>query len=51
MYEPDFTSRYFAEDFAYGLRFVGETANSLSVNIPIIREIYNWGTYRYNINE
>ena len=40
---PDFTSRYFTEDFPYGMRFIVETAYEQNVAIPTIEEIYQWG--------
>ena len=40
---PDFSSRYFTEDFPYGMRFIVETAHEQDVGIPTIEEIYQWG--------
>ena len=40
---PDFTSRYFTEDFPYGMRFIVETANEENVKIPTIEEVYQGG--------
>lgn len=40
---PDFSSRYFTEDFPYGMRFIVETAQQQDVSIPTIREVYQWG--------
>ena len=40
---PDFTSRYFTEDFPYGMRFIVETAHKQNVEIPTIEEVYQWG--------
>ena len=40
---PDFSSRYFTEDFPYGMRFIVETAHEHDVKIPTIEEIYQWG--------
>ena len=40
---PDFSSRYFTEDFPYGMRFIVETAQKQDVNIPTIEETYRWG--------
>lgn len=40
---PDFESRYFTEDFLYGMRFIVENAEKYGANIPIIAKIYNWG--------
>ena len=42
-YVPDFSSRYFTEDFPYGMRFIVETAERNRVEIPIISMIYKWG--------
>ena len=41
-YEPDFTSRYFTEDFTYGMRFIIETASQKGINMPIISKVYYW---------
>ena len=40
---PDFSSRYFAEDFPYGMRFIVETAHRQNVEIPTIEKVYLWG--------
>lgn len=40
---PDFSSRYFAEDFPYGMRFIVETAHQQNVEIPTIEKVYQWG--------
>lgn len=40
---PDFSSRYFTEDFPYGMRFIVETAHKQGVPIPTIEKIYQWG--------
>ena len=40
---PDFSSRYFTEDFPYGMRFIIETAQKQNVDIPTIKEVYRWG--------
>ena len=42
-YEPDFTSRYFTEDFPYGMRFIVEVAEKYQIEMPIIQHVYNWG--------
>ena len=41
---PDFASRYFTEDFPYGLRYIWELAHQLNVDVPYIDKVYNWGT-------
>ena len=48
-YEPDFSSRYFTEDFPYGMRFIVETANRFNVDIPTINLVYQWGMSQPNI--
>lgn len=40
---PDFTSRYFTEDFPYGMRFIVETACNQHFPIPTIEKVYKWG--------
>lgn len=40
---PDFSSRYFVEDFPYGMRFIVETAHQHNVEIPTIEKVYQWG--------
>jgi len=42
-FEPDFSSRYFTEDYPYGLRFIVETAEKQMVEIKKIKKVYNWG--------
>lgn len=41
---PDFASRYFTEDFPYGMRFIIETAQKQNFPIPTIEKVYHWGT-------
>lgn len=43
---PDFSSRYFTEDFPYGMRFIVETAHTHHVPIPTIEKIYDWGSLK-----
>ena len=40
---PDFHSRYFTEDFPFGMRFIIEVAQEKGVQIPKIKEVYKWG--------
>jgi len=40
---PDFYSRYFTEDFPYGMRFIVETAHEQDVAIPTIEKVCQWG--------
>ena len=45
---PDFASRYFTEDFPYGLRYIWELAHKLNVDVPAIDKVYNWGISKLN---
>ena len=40
---PDFSSRYFTEDFPYGMRFIVKTAQKQNIQIPTIEEVSQWG--------
>lgn len=40
---PDFSSRYFTEDFPYGLRFIKELADENNIDCPTIDRVYKWG--------
>lgn len=40
---PDFESRYFTEDFPYGLRFIYELCRQQQLVTPHIDEVYAWG--------
>ena len=40
---PDFESRYFTEDFPFGLRFIVELARKYNVPTPKIDIVYEWG--------
>lgn len=42
-YVPDFQSRYFTEDFPFGLAFVQRLAHEKGVPSPTIDRIYEWG--------
>lgn len=42
-WQPDINSRYFQEDFLYGLRYIYETAHRLNIEVPVTDKIYNWG--------
>lgn len=39
----DFGSRYFTEDFPYGLRWIKELASQNNLNTPVIDKVYDWG--------
>lgn len=40
---PDYTSRYFTEDFGYGLRFIKMLAERQKLRTPTIDRVYEWG--------
>lgn len=40
---PNFSSRYFTEDFPFGMRFIVETAREHQACIPTIEKVYQWG--------
>ena len=42
-WQPDLSSRYFQEDFNYGLRYIYQEAHRLGVNVPTIDKVYSWG--------
>lgn len=43
---PDFESRYFSEDFPYGLRFIVELAKEKHIDAPNLIEVFEWGISR-----
>lgn len=40
---PDFESRYFKEDFPYGLKYIWQLAHEKSILCPNIDLVYEWG--------
>lgn len=40
---PDFQSRYFTEDFPYGLRYIWQLAHDNNIDCPNIDMVYEWG--------
>ena len=42
---PDLNSRYFTEDFPFGLRFIKNLAEEREIPIPIIIKVYEWGIH------
>lgn len=43
---PDFSSRYFTEDFPYGLRWIKELSDQNYLHLPVIDMVYEWGIER-----
>ncbi len=42
----DYRSRYFTEDFPFGLRWIKELATNYRIDIPVIDVVYQWGMNR-----
>ena len=40
---PDFNSRYFTEDFPWGMRFIVQVAHEQNLSLPIIERVNEWG--------
>lgn len=40
---PDFSSRYFTEDFPHGLKYIWMLAHKHGIETPVIDEVYQWG--------
>ena len=40
---PDYESRYFTEDFPYGLKFIWQLAHEKNIDCPNIDKVYEWG--------
>ncbi len=43
----DFESRYFTEDFPFGLRWIKDLVEDSNVNCPTIDRVYQWGVTLY----
>lgn len=43
---PDFASRYFTEDFPYGLRIIRQQALRHNIAVPVIDRVLTWGLSR-----
>ena len=40
---PNLHSRYFTEDFPYGMRYIVDLAYQNNIDIPVITTVYDWG--------
>ena len=45
-WKADFKSRYFTEDFPFGLRWIKELSEKHNIKTPVIDEVYAWGMSR-----
>lgn len=43
---PDFSSRYFTEDFPFGLKFIKDLMGKHNISSPTIDKVYRWGLSR-----
>lgn len=43
---PDFRSRYFTEDFPYGLKFIIDLSKEMNINCPNLTKVFEWGISR-----
>lgn len=46
---PDIESRYFTEDFPFGLRMIHDLAHKNGVECPYIDKVYSWGCKMINL--
>lgn len=49
-WEPDFESRYFTEDFPYGLKFIVDLAKEKNIKCPTLNTVFDWGIKKLNNN-
>ena len=42
-WKVDFESRYFTEDFPYGLRWIVDVSKQNGIRLYTLEEVYNWG--------
>ena len=40
---PDFSSRYFTEDFPFGLRYIHDLLHQQKIPAPVIDKVFSWG--------
>lgn len=45
---PDYSSRYFTEDFGYSLKYIWELGKKYNVKMPNIDMVYHWGKQKIN---
>lgn len=47
-WKVDFSSRYFTEDFPFGLHWIQKLCRLQMINCPVINRVYSWGINRLN---
>ena len=45
---PDFSSRYFTEDFPFGLRYIHDLIHQKGIPSPVIDKVFAWGMSQIN---
>lgn len=40
---PDFSNRYFTEDFPYGLKYIWQLGHEKGIAMPVIDKVFSWG--------
>ncbi|MDE7386317.1 MAG: NAD/NADP octopine/nopaline dehydrogenase family protein [Muribaculaceae bacterium] len=45
---PDYKSRYFTEDFPFGLKYIRDLAKTHSIDCPTIDRVFEWGMSKIN---
>ncbi len=40
---PDYSGRYFREDFPYGLKYICDLAHDKGVQVPMMEKFLSWG--------
>lgn len=46
---PDYHSRYFTEDFPYGLHYIWQLAHKHGISTPNIDKVYEWGATKLRV--
>lgn len=47
-WQPDYSNRYFIEDFGYSLRYIWQLGKKYNVYMPNIDKVYMWGKEKIN---
>ena len=47
---PDFNSRYFTEDFPFGLKHIHDLAQKNNLETPVINQVFEWGLAKCDEN-
>lgn len=47
---PDYSSRYFTEDFPFGLKFIKDLMGKHNISSPTIDKVYSWGQSKIELS-